>query len=46
MDQNKQKKEEYQHPRLIAKIEELRKRGLLTTAKAYIPPQDRNKQNS
>jgi hypothetical protein len=30
------------HPRALAKIEELRKRGLLP-AKPYIPPQDRDK---
>lgn len=34
------KKEETLNPRLASKLDELRRRGLLTTAKAYVPPQD------
>ncbi len=40
VDKKATKKEEPIHPRALAKMEELRRRGLLTSAKAYICPND------
>lgn len=34
-------KQEVMHPRLVEKLKDLEHRGLLTTAKAYVAPQDR-----
>ncbi len=34
------------HPRLVAKLKELKDRGLLNKAKAYVPPQDKIQEKS
>lgn len=39
------KKEERLAPRLEAKLRELKQRGLLENAKAYVPPQDASKKS-